>query len=29
MEKSAMEEHIAEEWNHLLHKGEVPRDPWA
>lgn len=24
-----MEEHIAEEWNHLLQNGELPRDPWV
>ena len=29
MEKPAMEEHIAQEWNELLQKGEVPRDPWV
>jgi hypothetical protein len=29
MEKSAMEEHIAEEWNELLQEGELSRNPWV
>jgi len=29
VEKSAMEEHIAEEWNHLCQDGEVTRDSWV
>jgi hypothetical protein len=28
MEEPAMEEHIAEEWNDLLKKSELPRELW-